>query len=114
MRTARLAGTSNALTGIQNQTVQIIEVESLGVVVSSFAGSELSPTKENIFVHERVIESCMDRVTPLPFRFGAVVQEEKLEGFYPRQWHGSETGSGERPGMRRNEFEGDVPKRLFR
>jgi hypothetical protein len=50
-------------------------------MVSDFAGSELVATKENIFAHEHVVESCMDRVTPLPFRFGAVVSEDTLRAF---------------------------------
>jgi hypothetical protein len=73
--------TSPEVTGIQNQLVQIIDIESLGVMSSPFSGSKLLPTKDNLLMHERVVESCMDRVTPLPFRFGAVVHEEKLRDF---------------------------------
>ena len=77
-----IASSMNTLAGIQNQPICMIEVESLPVWVSSFVGTELLPTKENIFIHERVVESCMDQVTPLPFRFGVVVSEEKLKSFF--------------------------------
>jgi len=60
---------------------RIIEVESLHVVLSDFLGTELLPSIESILTHERVVESCMDRATPLPFRFGVIVSEAKLKAF---------------------------------
>src|SRR5437016_398455 len=69
------------LSGVQNQAVGIIDSQPLRVVVSDFSGTELTPNKENVFTHERVVEACMDRTTPLPFRFGVVVQEKKLRDF---------------------------------
>jgi len=67
--------------GIQNQIARLVEADLLHVVVSDFSGNELLPSKENIFAHERVVEHCMDYATPLPFRFGAVVAEDKIRDF---------------------------------
>jgi hypothetical protein len=61
-----------------------MEIESLYVVVGDFKGAELIPNKENVLSHERVVESCMESATPLPFRFGAVVGEDKLKAFVQR------------------------------
>ena len=69
------------ISGIHNQPVRAIDSQALRVVVSDFEGHELTPNKENVFTHERVIERLMDRTTPLPFRFGVVVQEPDLAHF---------------------------------
>jgi hypothetical protein len=67
--------------GIQGQTPRIIDDDDLRIIVSDFSGTSLVPTKENVFAHERIIESLMDQATPLPFRFGSVVYQEKLRQF---------------------------------
>jgi len=70
-----------AIRGMQDQSVNIRIVDDLPLIVSEFRGTELLPTKENVFTHERVIEACMKDRTPLPFRFGVVVSDEKLVEF---------------------------------
>lgn len=72
---------SSPATGLQNEIVRTVEIESLQILVSEFSGSELTPNKQNVLIHERVVESCMEQVTPLPFRFGVVVSEAKLDEF---------------------------------
>src|SRR5256885_1352594 len=67
--------------GVQNQFASVLGADPFRAVVSEFSGSELKPTKENLFAHERVVEAVMAIQTPLPFRFGTVVSEEKLRMF---------------------------------
>ena len=69
------------VTGIQQQPVKIVGIEGLRIIASEFGGTSLIPTKQNIFSHEHVLESLMDHTTPLPFRFGTVVSQEKLHDF---------------------------------
>jgi hypothetical protein len=69
------------IVGIQSQNVSIFSAGPFEVIVSLFTGNDLKPTRENIFAHERVVESIMSIVTPLPFRFGTVVTEDKLRSF---------------------------------
>ncbi len=67
--------------GLQERMPRIVSEGLLNAAVSDFDGKDLTPAKENIFAHERVIEAFMDRSTPLPFRFGTVVAEATLREF---------------------------------
>lgn len=67
--------------GIQNEKVLVLDIAPLFVVGSAFSGSDLPASKSNILIHEKVVESCMDEVTPLPFRFGIVAAEQKIRDF---------------------------------
>ena len=69
------------ISGLQNETVRILSIGDFSVVVSDFRENQLAPNKDNIVVHERVIERFMDKTTPLPFRFGCVASESKLRHF---------------------------------
>jgi hypothetical protein len=69
------------VTGLQDQPVRILSIGEFSVVVSDFHGNQLAPGKEDIIAHERVIERFMDKATPLPFRFGSVISESKLNQF---------------------------------
>src|SRR5262245_40797270 len=68
-------------TGLQDEPVTILSIDNLKIVVSDFHGTQLPPTKENMMAHERVVERFMDKTTPLPFRFGSVMSESKLDRF---------------------------------
>ncbi len=74
-------GEAPGVTGLQHEPVRILRVGEFSVVVSDFHGNQLAPGKENIVAHERVIESFMDKTTPLPFQFGSVMNESKLHQF---------------------------------
>src|SRR5262245_40998455 len=69
------------VTGLQSEPVRILSIGNFRVVVSDFRGNQLAPSKANIVAHERVIETFMDKTTPLPFRFGSVVSESNLRQF---------------------------------
>jgi gas vesicle protein GvpL/GvpF len=69
------------LAGLQDQPVRILSIGNFSVVVSDFHGNQLEPSKENIVIHEHVIEKFMDKATPLPFRFGSVSSESNLHRF---------------------------------
>jgi len=69
------------IAGLQNEPVRILRIGDFSVVVNDFRGNQLVPSKDNIVAHERVIEKFMDKTTPLPFRFGSVISEPKLQQF---------------------------------
>ncbi len=69
------------VTGLQNHPVSVLKFDKLRIVVSDFIGGELKASKDNVFAHERVVVSAMSHATPLPFRFGTVVSEDKLRSF---------------------------------
>ncbi len=69
------------VSGIQGERPRFIDIETLRILVSDYTGTSIIPTKESALSHERVVEALMDQATPLPFRFGSVVSEEKLREF---------------------------------
>jgi|SRR5579884_1148208 len=67
--------------GVQNQPSRTVEINGLWIVVSPFSGTEIPTSKEHIARHERLIEGYLHRTTPLPFRFGSIVGEDRLREF---------------------------------
>jgi hypothetical protein len=67
--------------GIAGAQPYLIEHEKISAVVSDFDGNAVPVTRENIFAHERVLDHVLAQVTPLPFRFGMVVEAGKLEEY---------------------------------
>jgi hypothetical protein len=79
------AGSLEALTGIGGATTRLIRRERIAAVVSDFEGESVAVTRENVLAHERVVGGVLARATPLPFRFGTVVGEEKLMSYVASQ-----------------------------
>src|SRR5437773_9256622 len=69
------------LSGIGGEAIRIEPIGAFRAIVSDFHLAALRPDRENILAHERVLEAVLDRITPLPFRFGAVVTHEQLLKF---------------------------------
>ena len=71
--------------GIAGAKPFLIECGGIAAVVSEFDGASVSVSRDNVFAHERVIESVLAQTTPLPFRFGTVVAPARLESYINSQ-----------------------------
>ncbi|HEX8186674.1 MAG TPA: GvpL/GvpF family gas vesicle protein, partial [Blastocatellia bacterium] len=67
--------------GVAGAQARLIECGSLKAVVSDFDGERAQVTRESIFAHESIIHRVLARTTPLPFRFGMVTTEARLESY---------------------------------
>ena len=67
--------------GVECAQARLIEHESIKIIVSDFEGERARVTRENIFAHENIIHQILTRTTPLPFRFGMVISEARLESY---------------------------------
>ena len=61
--------------GIGEQRLHVHASHRIGAVYSETSEGALRPTAENVWRHERVIESFMEDRTVLPARFGTVVSD---------------------------------------
>ena len=64
---------------------RLIQYGGITAVVSPFEDESAPVTRENVFAHERVIGHVLAHTTPLPFRFGTVVDEARLEDYVNSQ-----------------------------
>jgi hypothetical protein len=83
---------SDAVTGEMIESVagvrgapRLIQYGGIAAVVSPFEDESVPVTRENVFAHERVIGHVLAHTTPLPFRFGTVVDAARLEGYVNSQ-----------------------------
>jgi hypothetical protein len=67
--------------GVMGKALTACPFDSLAVVTSEFDGDLVPISRENVLKHSSVINSVLDQSTPLPFRFGTVVDESKLRNF---------------------------------
>jgi hypothetical protein len=73
------------VTGVAGSSVRWLKADKLIVSVSEFDGDTIATTRENILAHERVVRRVLEYTTPLPFRFGTLVSEERLQGYLQAQ-----------------------------
>jgi hypothetical protein len=69
------------LPGISGAAVRLLKLEDIGVLVSDFETDAVPVTRENALDHAAVVRSVLDRTTPLPFRFGTLVNEQQLRSY---------------------------------
>jgi hypothetical protein len=67
--------------GISNAPVRVLKIENLGVLVSELDMDAVPVTRENALSHAAVVRSVLDQTTPLPFRFGTLVNEQQLRNY---------------------------------
>ncbi|MBV9957262.1 MAG: GvpL/GvpF family gas vesicle protein [Acidobacteria bacterium] len=67
--------------GIGGVAPHLFDCAGICAVVSEFASATVAVTRENVLAHERVLSRVLAATTPLPFRFGTVAGEERLENF---------------------------------
>lgn len=70
--------------GVAGAELRLLQQEGVRVVVSEFSDGRVAITPENVLAHNRAISGFLSQTTPLPFRFGTVVDEAKLESYISR------------------------------
>ncbi len=75
------AAPSEPVSGISGAGVDILKVEGFSLLVSEFAGDTIPVNRENVLAHAAVVRSILNKTTPLPFRFGTVIQEQQLRSY---------------------------------
>lgn len=71
--------------GLAGAALVLIEDEGLAAVVSRFEDDTVSVTRENVLAHQRVVQQVLTKTTPLPFRFGTLVNEARLRNYLALQ-----------------------------
>jgi hypothetical protein len=67
--------------GISDAKVSLLKHDELGVLVSNCEIDVVPITRDNALAHAAVVRSVLDRTTPLPFRFGTLVDEQQLRSY---------------------------------
>ena|GEM_PF-344301 len=67
--------------GVGGARVCLLESGRLAAVVSEFEGESVAVGAENVRAHNRVNARVLARATPLPFRFGTLAEESRLEDY---------------------------------
>lgn len=71
--------------GLAGARPYLIERDEIRAVVSEFDDERAAITRENVLAHERVVRQVLSRTTPLPFRFGTIIGEERLLNYLDAQ-----------------------------
>jgi len=69
------------LSGVGDARARLHSVGGVCAVVSEFEGERVAVTRENLRAHNRVNAHVLARVTPLPFRFGTLADEARLDAY---------------------------------
>lgn len=67
--------------GIAGAQPRLVRCAGLQAVVSPCGEERIAVTREHVLAHERVVRRVLAETTPLPFRFGTVVSEARLESY---------------------------------
>src|ERR1051326_6792806 len=78
-------GAIESATGIAGAKPKLVRCGEIAAVVSEFDDEQVKVTRENVLAHEGVVRRVLAETTPLPFRFGTVTSEEKLQGYLDSQ-----------------------------
>lgn len=71
--------------GVAGARARLVESAGISAVVSEFGDERIAVTRENVLAHERVVRRVLVETTPLPFRFGTIVSEARLESYLDSQ-----------------------------
>ncbi len=71
----------DALHGIGGVLVRRLGIGDFSFLVNDFPERMVPVTRENALAHAAVIQSVLKKTTPLPFRFGTLVNEQQLESY---------------------------------
>ena len=75
------AGSAAGSVGVGGARPRLVERAGIFAVVSPFGEESIAVTRENVLAHERVVRAVLKETTPLPFRFGTIVTEARLESY---------------------------------
>lgn len=71
--------------GLAGAKPYLIRCEEIAAVVSDFDDEKAAVTRENVLRHERIVRRVLAEATPLPFRFGTIVSEARLQSYLNSQ-----------------------------
>lgn len=69
------------LSGLDGQSVEVLNHDTLFVVASKFDGEMVPVTRENVLQHEAIVRTTFSTTTVLPFRFGCLVTMSGLRSY---------------------------------
>ncbi|HSE32914.1 MAG TPA: GvpL/GvpF family gas vesicle protein [Pyrinomonadaceae bacterium] len=72
---------SSGTIGLFNRQVYSITAGPISALVSDVAEESVVISKQTVLTHQNVIGSVLNRTTPLPFRFGTVVDQRALTSY---------------------------------
>ena len=75
------AGAVDSMPGIDGAQSFLLQSGNLAAVVSASEEERIDVTREHVLGHERVVRRLLSLTTPLPFRFGTVVNEPELRSY---------------------------------
>jgi hypothetical protein len=58
-----------------------MKIDHFSVLVSAYIGDVSAALNKNALAHNAVVRSVFTQTTPLPFRFGTIVEEEQLRSY---------------------------------
>jgi hypothetical protein len=67
--------------GVAGGRARVIHFYPASAVVSDFEGDKVAVDRPHVFAHERVLGRVLQATTPLPFRFGTLVDEHRLREY---------------------------------
>ncbi|HEV2862767.1 MAG TPA: GvpL/GvpF family gas vesicle protein [Pyrinomonadaceae bacterium] len=79
------AETFEGATGVGGSPLMLVRRGAFAVVVSEFEGDAVPASRENVTEHNRVNALALARSTPLPFRFGTLVEDARLGAYLAKQ-----------------------------
>jgi Gas vesicle synthesis protein GvpL/GvpF len=71
--------------GLAGAKPRLIWCKEIAAVVSEFDDEKAAVTRENVLAHERIVRRVLVETTPLPFRFGTIVSEARLQSYLNSQ-----------------------------
>lgn len=74
-----------SVVGLADGAARLIRWGEIAAVVTEFAADTVAVTRENVLAHERVVRRVLTETTPLPFRFGTLVSELRLQNYVETQ-----------------------------
>ena len=74
-----------SVVGILDARPRLVMCREMAAVVSDFDDESVAVTRENVLAHERVVRHVLSQTTPLPFRFGTIINETRLLNYLDSQ-----------------------------
>jgi hypothetical protein len=71
--------------GLAGAQPRLLWCGEIAAVVSDFDEERAAVTRENVLAHERVVRRVLVETTPLPFRFGTIVSDARLQSYLNSQ-----------------------------
>lgn len=79
--TERAARAAEGMGGVGDSSVTVVALGRVAAVVSEFGADAAAVSRENVRAHNRVNARVLAAETPLPFRFGTLASESRLNEY---------------------------------